>query len=482
MIVKKGGKWCAMSASGDKSLGCYDTKGEALERLRQVEAAKAASLDSVKVTRAASRVDATTLAARRGDSVRRRDFAGFVGLAAAHGDASDLTPALDAYTTPDGFVHLEGRINGVGVYEYEDQDGNRWGELRLPEHVFAPEVLNAWKLAPLTNDHPDGFVTPDNVRELAIGALGSDVRVSDDEMHTLADIAVNTADGIEALKSGKRALSCGYTVKLIERAGTYQGVPYKFIQTEFGPNHVSLVDEARGPGCEFIIDGVRSVTGDTKHMKTKSKNDAKVMIGEVEHDVPDEVAAMIEEMKAKIEEQGAKLAELGSMDEGEMDPSASASMSMPVEGMDGKGPKRARKNADALEARIAFLEADKKRRDSEFGVAVSARVELLSVAGEVLGKVDGLAKQSDTAIKRAIVCKVEPSMKGKLDGKSADFVDAAYEMAVATHRERSNADSSGDLARLLGHATIGGNADGAPKLDLNALQRSAFDSKRGAGN
>lgn len=35
-VVKEGGKWCVKSKAG-KSLGCYDTKAKALERLRQVE-------------------------------------------------------------------------------------------------------------------------------------------------------------------------------------------------------------------------------------------------------------------------------------------------------------------------------------------------------------------------------------------------------------------------------------------------------------
>lgn len=35
-IVKEDGKWCVKSKKG-KSLGCYDTKKKALERLRQVE-------------------------------------------------------------------------------------------------------------------------------------------------------------------------------------------------------------------------------------------------------------------------------------------------------------------------------------------------------------------------------------------------------------------------------------------------------------
>ncbi len=36
-IVKKKSKWCVVSESSGRNLGCYDTKKEALKRLRQVE-------------------------------------------------------------------------------------------------------------------------------------------------------------------------------------------------------------------------------------------------------------------------------------------------------------------------------------------------------------------------------------------------------------------------------------------------------------
>lgn len=35
-VRKRGDKWCVLSHK-DKSLGCYDTKEEAVQRLRQVE-------------------------------------------------------------------------------------------------------------------------------------------------------------------------------------------------------------------------------------------------------------------------------------------------------------------------------------------------------------------------------------------------------------------------------------------------------------
>lgn len=37
MIVKRKGKWCVISEKTGRSFGCYGTKAEAANRLRQVE-------------------------------------------------------------------------------------------------------------------------------------------------------------------------------------------------------------------------------------------------------------------------------------------------------------------------------------------------------------------------------------------------------------------------------------------------------------
>ena len=41
-LQKRGNEWCAVSEDGTKTLGCYPTEAQANERLRQIEAAKAA--------------------------------------------------------------------------------------------------------------------------------------------------------------------------------------------------------------------------------------------------------------------------------------------------------------------------------------------------------------------------------------------------------------------------------------------------------
>jgi hypothetical protein len=135
-----------------------------------------------------------------------------------------------------------------------------------------------------------------------------------------------------------------------------------------------------------------------------------------------------------------------------------------------------------MEARLAMVEGERAREKADFGKAVSSRVSLLTTARDVLGTVDGLDAHADADIQRAIIVKVEPSMKPKLDGKSADYIAAAFEMAVTKHRERRTADSSGQLLGLTGAAHLGQQFDssaGAKPIDLNVVRRDAMKSLAG---
>lgn len=459
------------------------------------------------------RTDATRDAARSGRPVERVDFAGRVDFV-PRGAAPRADSTLVARETPEGFLRLEGRINGCGVYEYEDASGNTWGELRLPEHVFAPATLEGWKLAILTDDHPADFVTPENAADLAVGSIGSNVRPDPAREYTLADIGANDLAYIRKVKAGKTALSCGYTCTLIEQPGVYQGKPYRYIQTNIVPNHVSGVDVARGPGCAFITtDGIRNKSTNTMRTKKSSKKssskssskstDAKVVIGEVEHEVPDEVAAEVEALRAKVEEQGAKLAELSALDaEGEEmieegddedmveEPVDEDLCSEPVDedlveepiAADGKARARARgrasgsKSNDALTVRMALLEERLAQQRDSFAREVSARVSLIETARAILGPKPALDSASNTAIQRAVIAKISPKVAKSLDGKSAEAIATAYHLALETHEIRRSHDSSHRLLTATGHAQLGGLARDSSGKNID-IDKIAADSR-----
>src|SRR3989338_393030 len=97
-------------------------------------------------------------------SVRRFDF-----LGSAH----------KFETTPQGFIRLDAKLTRTGIFTYH-QDGKTVRELRLPEEVFANDALKSIAGAPVTDLHPDDFVSPENAKELAIGFAGEEVKAEGD--------------------------------------------------------------------------------------------------------------------------------------------------------------------------------------------------------------------------------------------------------------------------------------------------------------
>jgi len=484
-IVQREGQWCAVSADGSRSFGCYDTRAEAAERLRQVEAAKAA----------------------KGDSVTRVDFLGHIRVVEDSEIELELEPdEFAARLTPEGYLEIRGRVSGIGVYEYESEDGDRWGGLRVPEEVFAKESLASFAMRPVTNDHPSEMVTADNIAKYQRGQLGSDAARDGD--YVLASMLITSPDLIEKIKSGKTQLSCGYETIVVEEKGLFNGKPYDYRQTNSQINHVSVVDLARGGDeCRLLFDSAGAFSrrrpqkdaGDSHSnskedntMKFKITKDGKLVIGEQEHEVPDAVAEAFKALQAKVEEQGAELSKLSAegdqegedpMDqEGEEMESKDSNSILKVleDAFQAKAKAKAKAKEDTkpvsveeLQAKVDTLTAQLAEQRSQVSHNIDARVRLVTTARDICGPelvTDGV---SDIGLMKAVICKVTPAMKTKLmdskDPVSDDYVRGSYEIALDTHTRSK--DSSRELLSLT-HQALKGDAE----VDLDALYKTSKDA------
>lgn len=173
-------------------------------------------------------------------------------------------------TTPEGYLLCrEAALGRTGVMRYlpeevsdEITDGFAGKEVliyRDEDEVFAPEALASFEGKPLTLDHPDGNVAPENWAELARGIV-SNVRrgAGANSDLVLADILVTDAEAIAAIEDGLRELSCGYDAELEPiRPGVGR-------QTHIRGNHVALVDHGRAGGRCKIKDEDPMATGKKK--------------------------------------------------------------------------------------------------------------------------------------------------------------------------------------------------------------------------
>jgi uncharacterized protein len=159
--------------------------------------------------------------------------------------------------TPEGFLLCSDvPITRIGVFEYKDSEvpikGNKDGLVKIQrdeDEVFAETTIKSFEGKPITINHPDDFVTPENWNELAHGHLQNVKRGEGEQKDLLlADLLITTQKAIELVKSGLREVSCGYDAKYTE---LQEGLGK---QTNIIGNHVALVIKGRAGGRCAIQD------------------------------------------------------------------------------------------------------------------------------------------------------------------------------------------------------------------------------------
>ena len=164
----------------------------------------------------------------------------------------NLSEHLDK--TPEGYLLCrEAALGRTGVMRYLPEEvseditegfaGKEVLVYRDDSEVFSPEALASFEGKPLTLDHPDEDVAPENWAELARGIVTNVRRGTGPASDlVLADILVTDAEAIAAIEGGLRELSCGYDAE-VERIRPGVGR-----QTHIRGNHVALVDHGRAGG------------------------------------------------------------------------------------------------------------------------------------------------------------------------------------------------------------------------------------------
>lgn len=173
---------------------------------------------------------------------------------------NDFTKYIDEDT---GFLHINGVVARTGLQSYL---GAELGDMENPttmfnvyrprEEVLKEESLSTYANAPITDDHPNTFVTVDNASELIKGSVASYETYNKDGIDYIkAQIVVTDKDLINKVINGKMELSAGYSQNLVKEKGEFEGVTYDYIQTNIKINHVALVDSARcGQECKLVFD------------------------------------------------------------------------------------------------------------------------------------------------------------------------------------------------------------------------------------
>ncbi|MEQ1107209.1 DUF2213 domain-containing protein [Acinetobacter seifertii] len=171
-------------------------------------------------------------------------------------------------TTPEGYLLCRDvPIARIGTLMYADGEGipvtpDNTGLIliyRGEDVLFDPITIASTEGKPITDNHPEDWVTPDNWSILAKG-IAKDIRrgVGGESDYLIADLLIMDKKTIQAVLDGKVEISLGYDADYTE---TSKG---KGLQSNIRVNHIALVEKGR---C-----GSRCSIGDS-FMSTKTKKE-----------------------------------------------------------------------------------------------------------------------------------------------------------------------------------------------------------------
>lgn len=196
--------------------------------------------------------------------------------------------------TPDGRLICQGLFCRAGILTYKQPDNSIIRELRRPETNQA--VLNAFKLLPVTIEHPlPGILNTESYKDYAVGLSGNDITFDPTSGGISGSVVLYDGQAIRLAESRQKSqLSAGYTCDLIEKPGEWDGEPFDREQVNIIPNHIALT--ASGRGGEKVALRLDS----SGNIETKSMAKLRIDASEFD-DVPPHLAVAVSQKITEFE-------------------------------------------------------------------------------------------------------------------------------------------------------------------------------------
>lgn len=178
-------------------------------------------------------------------------------LAVAHFDGKDFKRTREGYI--DALVYP----TRIGVFEYRNDQGETWKELRRPENVFKKDYLDTLVGKDYTTNHPNEpeGLKVDNYFKYSHGVVFAPHVKADDGVHTQSRVLIKHPDGIAAAHDGMH-VSSSYHSDMSTEGGIWDGTAYgmgklhyDLEQINMFYNHLSGVNRGRaGAGSALKAD------------------------------------------------------------------------------------------------------------------------------------------------------------------------------------------------------------------------------------
>lgn len=377
--------------------------------------------------------------------------------------------------TPEGYLLCRDvRLARTGILIYGDGEvpvkPDNTGLIQIyrgEDVLFSPTTISSGEGKPVTNDHPDDWVSPENWKIFS-GGSGHNIHrgEGEDAEYLMGDLLVMDKEAIDAVMAGKVEISLGYDAEYTEVS------PGKGVQSNIVINHIALVDKGRcGSRCSI---GDSFMTTKVKKKKLSFADRIRNLVKTGDADEAEKIAKAVEDEELEIPTEDE---EAGEDDDGKTSDALSLQILKKLNTMDARLVKLEKKKTkdsekdetedddegeDGKETKDDILEAEEAAKLSENGVQsytgdslqeIRSRAEIL-VPGISLPTMD--AKTADvgkvalgvkrTALKQAYQ---DPKVKQTIDlftsGKS-DFeampqatIDAAFTGAAELIKSQNNA-------------------------------------------
>jgi hypothetical protein len=159
-----------------------------------------------------------------------------------------------------------------GIYDYRAEELPNLGlEIKDAEEkkesysVYRPALVllqdkEKFSMLPLTNEHPDNLIDPNNFKKLTIGYTGENVNEEWNkeigELVLKTKVALVDNQALNNYYTGVDEVSPGYTAKFKWQKGlTDKEEPYDIVMTQIeNGNHLAMTSRARGGRVACIID------------------------------------------------------------------------------------------------------------------------------------------------------------------------------------------------------------------------------------
>lgn len=296
-----------------------------------------------------------------------------------------------------GFITDTPILTRTGVFVYKSPDGTERREYRPPHVVFAADSLAGYKGLPITDCHP-GKVTRANVKKHLVGTVVSEGR-QDGATDLVAELVIHDPTPVD---QGKKELSVGYEVTFDETPGVSpEGERFDATQISIKPNHLALVHKGRAGTARLNLDAADAVNTQEEE-STMTMVKVKLDSTGLAYDAAPEVAQEVDRLTKAL---------------------ATATAATDT----------AAARADSAEAELKTTKESIAQIKLDSAAAARTRLDLES---EV--KALGLTVKQDATDRelRESVIKHVRGESFKMDGKSDDYVAAAYDLASAEGEQR----------------------------------------------